>query len=182
MVVCLSYEFSPNMISIQEGYKKNFHIRALNIWEVWFFAFVLRYKDGDIRVMLVSNFLIDRNTCVKVCDSLWLFWGIKMANHYVMKSEHDLFFDCLPCEWQSGTSDGIFLILPIYPPRSMSISTLIWWLIIFCNKYVSSLWLMLSPWIIHTLTLPPLLASLVPRNFHRCIKPTIYLPQNSHHT
>ena len=41
---------------------------------------------------------------------------------------------------------------------------------------------MLSPWIIHTLTLPPLLASLVPRNFRRYHKPTIYLPQNSHHT
>ena len=45
-----------------------------------------------------------------------------------------------------------------------------------------------SPWIIRTLTLPPLLASLVPRNFRRCIKPTflktatIYFPQNSHHT
>ena len=39
-----------------------------------------------------------------------------------------------------------------------------------------------SPWIIRTLTLPPLLASLVPRNFRQCIKPTIYLPQNSHHT
>src|SRR3990170_4032446 len=41
---------------------------------------------------------------------------------------------------------------------------------------------MLSPWIIRTLTLPPLLASLVPRNFRRYHKPTIYLPQNSHHT
>src|SRR3954452_7390972 len=41
---------------------------------------------------------------------------------------------------------------------------------------------MLSPWIIRTLTLPPLLASLVPRNFCRYHKPTIYLPQNSHHT
>ena len=39
---------------------------------------------------------------------------------------------------------------------------------------------MLSPWIIRTLTLPPLLASLVPRNFRRYHKPTIYLPQNSH--
>ena len=39
---------------------------------------------------------------------------------------------------------------------------------------------MLSPWIIRTLTLPQLLASLVPRNFHRYHKPTIYLPQNSH--
>ena len=41
---------------------------------------------------------------------------------------------------------------------------------------------MLSPWIICTLTLPPLLASLVPCNFCRYLTPTIYLPQNSHHT
>ena len=41
---------------------------------------------------------------------------------------------------------------------------------------------MLSPWIIRTLTLPPLLASLVPRNFRQYHTPTIYLPQNSHHT
>ena len=33
-----------------------------------------------------------------------------------------------------------------------------------------------------TLTLPPLLASLVLRNFRRYHKPTIYLPQNIHHT
>ena len=103
-----------------------------------------------------------------------------MVNSYVMKSEHDLFIDCLPYEWRSGTSDGLFL--PIYPPRGMHSSTLLRGLINFCNKYVSSLWLMLSPWIIRTLTLPPLLASLVPRNFHRYHKPTIYLPQNSHHT
>ena len=45
-----------------------------------------------------------------------------------------------------------------------------------------SLWLMLSPWIIRTLTLPPLLASLVLHNFRRYHKPTIYLPQNNHHT
>ena len=41
---------------------------------------------------------------------------------------------------------------------------------------------MLSPLIIRTLTLPPLLASLVPRNFRRYHIPTIYLPKNSHHT
>ena len=34
---------------------------------------------------------------------------------------------------------------------------------------------MLSPWIVRTLTLPPLLASLVLRNFHRYRKPTITL-------
>ena len=39
-----------------------------------------------------------------------------------------------------------------------------------------------SPRIIHTLTLPSLLASLVLHNFRRYHKPTIYLSQNSHHT
>jgi hypothetical protein len=81
-------------------------------------------------------------------------------------------FYCLPYEWRSGMSAGLFL--PIYPPRSMRSSTLLRGLLNFCNKYVSSLWLMLSPWNIRTLTLPPLLASLVPRNSRRCIKPTIY--------
>ena len=70
------------------------------------------------------------------------------------------FFDCLPYEGRSRTKDGLFL--PIYPPRSMRINTLFRWLINLCNKYVSSLWLMLSPWIIRTLTLPSLLASSVP--------------------
>ena len=56
-----------------------------------------------------------RDTRVKVCDSR----SMRMVNRYVMKSEHDLFFDCLPYEWRLGTSDGLFL--PIYPPRSMRI-------------------------------------------------------------
>ena len=30
MVVFFGYEFSPNMMGIQEGYNKNFHISALN--------------------------------------------------------------------------------------------------------------------------------------------------------
>ena len=32
---------------------------------------------------------------------------------------HDLFTDCLPYEWRSGMSDGLFL--PIYSPRSMRV-------------------------------------------------------------
>ena len=111
------------------------------------------------------------------------------------------FFDCLPYEWQSGTNDGLFL--PIYPPRGMRSSTLLRGLINFCNKYMSSLWLMLSPWIIRTLTFPPLLASSVPCidlshieswcKLRRCIQTpwydtlyhtlaSLYLRQNSHHT
>ena len=41
---------------------------------------------------------------------------------------------------------------------------------------------MLSPWIVRTLTLQPLLSSLVPCNLRRYHTPTINLPQNSHHT
>ena len=41
-----------------------------------------------------------------------------------IKSEHDLFIDCIPYEWRSGTSDGLFL--PIYPPRSMRL--VLWFL------------------------------------------------------
>ena len=42
-----------------------------------------------------------------------------MVNRYVTKLEHEVFIDCLPYEWRSGTSDG--LSLPIYPPRSMHV-------------------------------------------------------------
>ena len=89
------------------------------------------------------------------------------------------------------------------PPRSMRVVLCSQWLVDFCNKYVSSLWLMLSPWIIRTLTLPSLLASSVPCialshleswcKLRRCIETpwyhtlyhtwtSLYLPQNSHHT
>ena len=39
-----------------------------------------------------------------------------------------------------------------------------------------------SSWIIRTLTLPPLLAFIMSCDFRRYHAPTIYLPQNSHHT
>ena len=118
-----------------------------------------------------------RNTCVEVCDSrsmhVWwtaLWWSWRTI----------LFIDCLPYEWRSGTSDGLFL--PIYPPRSMRV--VLWFLMTskFLQQVHEFFWLMLSPWIIRTLTLPPLLASLIPRIFRRYHKPTIYLPKNSHIT
>ena len=88
--------------------------------------------------------------------------------------------DCLPYEWRSGTSDGLFL--PIYPPRSMHV--VLWFLMTykFLQQVYEFFWLMLSPWIIRTLTFPPLLAFLIPRTFRRYHTHTIYLPQNSHHT
>ena len=59
------------------------------------------------------------------------------GKHCVTNLKHEVFFDCLPYEWRLGMSDGLFL--PIYPPRSMRISTLLRGLINFYNKYVSSL-------------------------------------------
>ena len=44
-----------------------------------------------------------RNTCVEVCDSQQ---HARMVNRYVMKLEHDLFVDCLPYVWRSGSRDG----------------------------------------------------------------------------
>ena len=29
MEICFGYEFSPNVIDIQEGYNKNFHIKCI---------------------------------------------------------------------------------------------------------------------------------------------------------
>ena len=56
MVICLGYDFSPNIMGIQEGYNKNFHIKCIEYYEKFdSLHIVLRYKDGDIRVMLVSN-------------------------------------------------------------------------------------------------------------------------------
>ena len=56
MVIFLGYKFSPNMKGIQEGYNKNFHIKSIEYYEKFDSVhIVLRYKDGDIRVMLVSN-------------------------------------------------------------------------------------------------------------------------------
>ena len=37
----------------------------------------------------------------------------------VTNLKHEVFFDCFPYEWRSGTRGGLFL--PIYPPRSMCV-------------------------------------------------------------
>ena len=33
MVIFFGYEFSPNMMGIQEGYNKNFHIKCIEYYE-----------------------------------------------------------------------------------------------------------------------------------------------------
>ena len=86
------------------------------------------------------------------------------------------FFACLPYEWRPGTSDGLFL--PIYPPRGMRSSTLLRGLINFCNKYMSSLWLMWVHGYTHTHP-STLLASIIPRNFCRYHVAIIYLPHTA---
>ena len=41
MVILFGYKFSPNMIGIQEGYNKNFHIKCIEYYEkfdyLWLF-------------------------------------------------------------------------------------------------------------------------------------------------
>jgi hypothetical protein len=109
--------------------------------------------------------------------------------------------DCLPYESRSRTSDDLFL--PIYPPRGMRSSTLLRGLINFCNKYMSSLWLMWVHGLYALLPFRNLLASTVPCialshlemwcKLRRCIQTpwydtlyhtwaSLYLPKNSHHT
>ena len=66
-------------------------------------------------------------------------------------------------------------------PRSMHSSTLLRGQVDFCNKYMSSLWIMWVHGYTHTHP-STFLATLMPRNFRRYHAPIIYLPQNSHHT
>ena len=46
MVICFGYKISPNMMGIQDGSNKNFHIKCIEYYEI--------YEDGDIRGMLVE--------------------------------------------------------------------------------------------------------------------------------
>ena len=100
----------------------------------------------DMWVMLMRNYAL--------VGTLVLRFEIPEACTYSLSLCYDVgawfIIDCLPCEWRSGTSDGLFL--PIYPPRGMRSSTSLRGLINFCNKYMSSLWLM---WVHGLYTLLP---------------------------
>ena len=73
-------------------------------------------------------------------------------------------------------------ITPTNPfPRSMPSSTFLRGQVDFCNKYMSSLWLMWVHGYTHTHP-STLLAFIMPRNFRRYHASIIYLPQNRHHT
>ena len=70
MVIGLGCEFSPKMMGIQERYNKNFHIKCIEYYEKFdSLHIVLRYEDGNMRVMLVSNCGFVEILVLKVCDS-----------------------------------------------------------------------------------------------------------------
>ena len=54
MVICFGYKISPNMMGIQDGNNNFFHIKCIEYYEKFDFTIVLRYEDGDIRVILVE--------------------------------------------------------------------------------------------------------------------------------
>ena len=86
------------MIGIQEGYNENFNIKCIEIlWEVWFLMIVLRYEDGDIRVILVEWLWIWEVLVLKfvipvactygepLCDEVRA-WGICWVSSFVWRS------------------------------------------------------------------------------------------------
>ena len=132
--------------------KENYHRKWIGwmLWSIWYLIIVLRYGGSDIRVMLVE--VIIKNTCVKGCDSrsMHIWWTALWWSWSTI-----LFIDCLPYEWWSGTSDGLFL--QIYPPRSMRVVLCFLMTSKFLQQVYEFFWLILSPWIIRT-----------PSPFHHC--------------
>ena len=62
MVIFFGYKFSPNMIGIQEGYNKNFHIKSIEYYEK-FDSLWLFWDMKMVRVMLVSSCEFERYLC-----------------------------------------------------------------------------------------------------------------------
>ena len=52
MVICFGYEFSPNMMGIQEGYNKNFHIKCIEYYE----KFDTWWLFWDIEMVILDSF------------------------------------------------------------------------------------------------------------------------------
>ena len=51
MVICLGYEFSPNMMGIQEGYNKNFHIKSIEYYE----KFDSLHLFWDVKMVILES-------------------------------------------------------------------------------------------------------------------------------
>ena len=70
-----TYEISPKVIDIQEGYNKNFHE------ETWFLVIVLRYDDSNMWVMLMSNCALVRILMLRFV----IPYASTKVNSYAMK-------------------------------------------------------------------------------------------------
>jgi hypothetical protein len=81
MVIGLGYEFSPNIMGIQEGYNKNFHIKCIEYYEKFdSLHIVLRYEDGNMRVMLVSNCELEEILVLKFVIPVACTYGEPLCN------------------------------------------------------------------------------------------------------
>ena len=91
------------MIGIQRGYNKNFHIKVHWIlWEVWFPTIVLRYKDGDIRDMLVSNYGLVEILVLKFVILVACTYGEPLCDEVGARFIYWL----SSFVWRSGSRDG----------------------------------------------------------------------------
>ena len=75
-----TYETSPKVIDIQEGYNKNLHE---DHWtkQTWFFVIVLRYDDSDMWLMLMSNYALVRILMLRFV----IPYASTKVNSYAMK-------------------------------------------------------------------------------------------------
>ena len=81
MVINLGHEFGPNIMGIQEGYNKNFHIKCVEYYEKFdSLHIVLRYEDGNMRVMLVSNCELDEILVLKFVIPIACTYGEPLCN------------------------------------------------------------------------------------------------------
>ena len=81
MVIVLGYEFSPSIMGIQEGYNKNFHIKCIEYYEKFnSLHIVLRYEDGNMRVMLVSNCELEEILVLKFVIPVACTYGEPLCN------------------------------------------------------------------------------------------------------
>ena len=69
MVICFGYETSPNMIGIQDGYDKNFHIECIKYYEkfdsLWLF--------WDMKMVILESSYLSNCEIEK-----YLCWGLQV--------------------------------------------------------------------------------------------------------
>ena len=145
------YKIGPNMMGIQVGYNKNYHRKCIKHYD----QFDAWWLFWDIKVVMLGlwNWEI---LLLKLASPVACTYGKSCVTNLL----HEVLF-WLPSLW---VKVGIARWLtPTNPsPRSMHSSTLLRGLINFCNKYMSSLWLMCVHGLYALLPFRNLLASTVP--------------------